>query len=96
MVSAEMILPNPNGLHLRPAGRFCTEALKYTSSITIQCGENRVNGKSVLGVLAIGLRYKSHFQIICEGEDEEEALAALKELVEQGLGEPLLDSVKGR
>lgn len=89
MVSAEMTLRNPLGLHLRPAGLFCTEALKFTSSILVQSEETTVNGKSVLGVLSAGLRYQSSFFIICDGPDENEALARLKALVEQGLGDDL-------
>lgn len=89
MVSAEVMLRNPLGLHLRPAGLFCTEALKYTSSIQVQYEDTIVNGKSVLGVLSAGLRYNSSFTIICEGPDEKEALFSLKQLVEQGIGEDI-------
>lgn len=89
MVCAKVMLRNPLGLHLRPAGRFCTEALKFSAAITIRYEKSEVNAKSVLGVLSIGLRYKSEFELICEGADEVEALQALKTLVEQGLGEKI-------
>lgn len=89
MVRAEVTLRNPLGLHLRPAGFFCTEALKYSSSVLIEYEGAVVNGKSVLGVLSVGLRYKSCFAIICEGADEADALQHLEVLVEQGLGEEL-------
>jgi len=87
MVSAEFELQNPMGLHLRPAGILCTETLKFKSKITIVFGKNEVNAKSVLGVLSSGLKYGSRFLVVCEGTDEEEALAKVKELLEQGLGE---------
>ncbi len=93
MTSAKVMLCNPLGLHLRPAGIFCTEALKYSSSIKIQYCNYEANAKSVLSILSIGLRYQSEFFIICEGEDEEEALYGLKTLVEQGLGDKLEDEL---
>lgn len=91
MISAEVVLRNPLGLHLRPAGVLCTEALKYASSVIIRYEDTVVNAKSVLGVLATGLRYGSRFEIICDGTDEEEALQKVKELIEQGLGEDIGD-----
>lgn len=84
-----MILNNALGLHLRPAGMLCTEALKYSSSIHIICGNSEVNAKSVLGVLAVGLRYGSTFTITCEGVDEKEALEKLKEVMKQGIAEEI-------
>lgn len=87
MVQAEVVLCNPLGLHLRPAGRLCTEALKYKSTVTFRYQDSEVNGKSVLGVLSLCLRYNSQFVVVCEGEDEEEALQGIKELIEQGMGE---------
>ena len=89
------MLYNPLGLHLRLAGRFCTEAIQYNSKIKIQYENYEANAKSVLGVLSIGLKYKSEFLIICEGEDETEALEALKTLVKQGLGEQIEEKVLG-
>ncbi|MBR3771977.1 MAG: HPr family phosphocarrier protein [Clostridium sp.] len=92
MVSANMKLINPLGLHLRPAGMLCTEALKYSSSIKIRYQEGEVNAKSVLGVLAIGLRYGSCFTIICDGKDEEEALNKLKDVMKQEIAEEITEN----
>ena len=89
MVCEEIVLRNPLGLHLRPAGILCTEAIKYTSTITIRYQGNEVNAKSVLGVLSTGLKHGNRFEVVCEGEDEEDALQCIKKLFEQGLGEQL-------
>lgn len=92
MVSAQMVLNNPLGLHLRPAGMLCTEALKYSSSIKICYEDSEANAKSVLGVLAIGLRCGSRFTIICDGIDEEEAMQKLKTVIEQGIAEEVVET----
>lgn len=89
MVSAEITLRNPLGLHLRPAGVLCTEALKFSSSVHLRYEDREVNAKSVLGVLAVGLRFGSKFLVVCEGEDEEKALHDIQLLFEKGLGDEL-------
>lgn len=85
MVQAEVVLHNPLGLHLRPAGRLCTEALRFKSSVKFRYENSEVNGKSVLGVLSLCLRHNSHFELICDGEDEEEALQHLCIFIEENL-----------
>ncbi len=87
MVNAKVVLRNPLGLHLRPAGVLCTEALKYASNVQIKKGNVVTNAKSVLGVLATGIRCGDEFEIICTGEDEEAALTKLIRLIEEGIGE---------
>ena len=76
MVSQKVVIKNPTGLHLRPAGILCKEAMQFKSLITFKFRENTANAKSVLSVLGA-----------CEGEDEAEALKTLVEAVENGLGE---------
>ena len=85
MVTQKVQIINPTGLHLRPAGIFCQEAMKYTSSITFHYGA--ANAKSVLSVLGACIKSGDEIEIVCEGEDEEEALKALVALVENGFGE---------
>lgn len=87
MVSKKLIIINQEGIHLRPANRFCTEAIKYKSSIQFQIREKTANAKSVLSVLAARVSQGDEIELFCEGEDEEEALQAMSELVENGLGE---------
>lgn len=89
MVSSKIIIKNPNGLHLRPAGLFCKLAIEFRSKITISMENTRVNGKSVLSVLGACIKSGDEIEIICEGEDEEKALTVLTGAVESGLGDEL-------
>lgn len=87
MVSQKVTIKNPTGLHLRPAGQLCTEAMKYKSSVKFQFRNTLSNAKSVLSVLGACVKCGDEVEFICEGEDEEIALAALIRAVEDGLGE---------
>lgn len=87
MVSQKVVIKNPTGLHLRPAGILCKEAMQYKSLITFQYRENVANAKSVLSVLGACIKCGDEITFVCEGDDEEEALKALVAVVENGLGE---------
>lgn len=89
MVSGKMVIKNPTGLHLRPAGLLCKSAMEYKSKITLRFNECNANAKSVLGVLGACIKTGDEIELVCEGEDEEEALAALIQLIEDGLGEDI-------
>ncbi len=78
---------NPTGLHLRPAGNLCREAMKYKSKITFDYSGNIANAKSVLSVLGAWIKHGDEITLICEGEDEVEALGAITKYIEDGLGE---------
>ena len=87
MVSKKVVLKNPAGLHLRPAGILCNEAVKYKSSVHFMYGDNEANAKSVLSVLGACIKSGTELEFVCEGEDEEAALAGVTAAVENGLGE---------
>lgn len=87
MVSQKVVIKNPTGLHLRPAGVLCNEAMKFSSKITFKYGNDVANAKSVLSVLGACIKSGCEIELICEGEDEEDALQAVIEVVEKGLGE---------
>ena len=87
MVSQRVKIKNPTGLHLRPAGILCKEAMQYKSLITFHYKGNTANAKSVLSVLGACIKTGDEITFTCEGEDEEEALAAMVGAVESGLGE---------
>lgn len=87
MVSKKITIKNPTGLHLRPAGILCKEAMQFKALITFQYRGNTANAKSVLSVLGACIKSGDEIEFVCEGEDEEEALAAMIEAVESGLGE---------
>lgn len=87
MVSQKVTIKNPTGLHLRPAGILCKEAVKYKALITFKFRGGTANAKSVLSVLGACIKSGDSVEFICEGEDEEEALKAIVGAVESGLGE---------
>ncbi len=88
MVSQKVKITNPTGLHLRPAGILCKEAMQYKSLITFRYRETMVaNAKSVLSVLGACVKSGDEIEFICEGEDETTALQAMVDAVNSGLGE---------
>ena len=87
MVSQKVTIKNPTGLHLRPAGILCKEAVKYDSLITFNFKGGTANAKSVLSVLGACIKSGDSIEFVCEGEDEEEALEAVVAAVANGLGE---------
>ena len=87
MVSQKVLVTEPAGLHLRPAGKLCEISLMYQSKIQIQKGTHIANAKSVLSVLGACIKSGNEITLICDGEDEEQALANLIEYIESGLGE---------
>lgn len=87
MVTQRITIKNPTGLHLRPAGLFCKTAVQFKSKITFQHKDTTANAKSVLSVLGACIKAGDEIEIICEGEDEEKALVAMLEIIEDGLGE---------
>ncbi|MBO4988063.1 MAG: HPr family phosphocarrier protein [Lachnospiraceae bacterium] len=87
MVSQKVVIKNPTGLHLRPAGILCKEAMQYKSLITFSFNDTTANAKSVLSVLGACVKSGDEIELSCDGEDEAEALKALVAAVENGLGE---------
>lgn len=87
MVSQKVTIKNPTGLHLRPAGILCKEALRYQCSVKFRYGNMTANAKSVLSVLGACVKSGDEITLICEGHDEEQALVDMIALVESGLGE---------
>ena len=91
MVSDKVIIKNPTGLHLRPAGLFCKTAMQFGSKITVHKWTRHedvtANAKSVLSVLGACIKSGDEIEIVCEGSDEEQALQVMTQLVRDGLGE---------
>ncbi|WP_026526740.1 HPr family phosphocarrier protein [Butyrivibrio sp. VCD2006] len=87
MITKKVIIKNPTGLHLRPAGNLCKVAMNYKSHITFMYGENSANAKSVLSVLGACIKCGDELEFKCEGPDEVEAMNALVDAIENGLGE---------
>lgn len=87
MLSKTLTVNNPSGLHLRPAGVLSQTAMKFKCNVTIKCGEKEITAKSVLNVMAAGIKSGTEITLICDGADEEEALKTISEAIESGLGE---------
>lgn len=87
MVSKKVTIKNPTGLHLRPAGELCKTAMQFKSKVTFAVDGGTSNAKSVLSVLGACVKSGDEIELICEGEDEEEALKKMVEAIEAGLGE---------
>lgn len=87
MVSQKVVIKNPTGLHLRPAGILCKEAMQFNSLITFTFRGNTANAKSVLSVLGACIKCGDEIEVFCEGSDEKEALSAMVGVIEDGLGE---------
>ena len=81
MITKEITITNSSGLHARPASLWVQMASRYQSSIIIKANDSEVNGKSILGILSLGLAAGSKFELIVDGEDEQEAAENLEALV---------------
>lgn len=87
MFVKDVMVKNQVGLHARPATFFIQKANEFKSSIWIEKEERRVNAKSLLGVLSLGIVGGTTIKIIADGVDEKEAVESLVELVESGFAE---------
>jgi phosphocarrier protein len=87
MFVKEVMVQNQVGLHARPATFFIQKANEFKSSIWIEKEERRVNAKSLLGILSLGIVGGTSIKIIADGADEEVAVEALVDLVTNGFSE---------
>ena len=82
MYTREITVKNEVGLHARPATYFIQKANEFNSGIWVEKEERRVNAKSLLGVLSLGIMKGTTVTLIADGSDEKEAVDALAELIE--------------
>lgn len=87
MYVKEVTVQNHVGLHARPATFFIQKANEFKSSIWVEKQERRVNAKSLLGVLSLGIVGGTDIKIIADGSDEEAAVDGLVKLIESGFAE---------
>ncbi|MBQ7599839.1 MAG: HPr family phosphocarrier protein [Clostridia bacterium] len=87
MITRDVTVTNNVGLHARPATFFVSKANSYKSSIWVEKEDRRVNAKSLLGVLSLGVVKGMTITLIADGNDSEEAVEGLATLVESGLTE---------
>ncbi|MBE6621351.1 MAG: HPr family phosphocarrier protein [Ruminococcaceae bacterium] len=84
MISRDVTIQNNVGLHARPATFFIQKANSYKASIWVEKDDRRVNAKSLLGVLSLGIVKGMTVTLIADGTDEAEALDGLAELIATG------------
>ena len=87
MYVKEVQVQNQVGLHARPATFFIQKENEYKSSVWVEKEERRVNAKSLLGVLSLGIVGGTGIKIIADGSDEKDAVEGLVKLVESGFAE---------
>ena len=87
MFVKEVTVENQVGLHARPATFFIQKANEFKSSIWVEKEERRVNAKSLLGVLSLGIVKGTTITLIADGVDEKEAVDALTSLIESNFSE---------
>lgn len=87
MFVKDVVVQNQVGLHARPATFFIQKANEFKSSIWVEKEERRVNAKSLLGILSLGIVGGTTIMIIADGPDEEAAVKGLVDLVDSGFAE---------
>lgn len=87
MYVKDVVVQNQVGLHARPATFFIQKANEFKSSIWVEKEERRVNAKSLLGVLSLGIAKETKITIIADGSDEETAVEELAALIATGFAE---------
>lgn len=87
MFSKEVVVQNQVGLHARPATFFIQRANEFKSSVWIEKDDRKVNAKSLLGVLSLGITRGTQINILADGPDEQEAVVVLVELVDSNFAE---------
>ena len=87
MTSKTLTITNAQGFHMRPAGAFAAAMAKFNSNVTIKFNGSDVNGKSLMNIIAAGIKCGSTIEIVCEGDDENAALDSAVALVASGFGE---------
>lgn len=87
MISRDIVITNTSGLHARPATFFIQKANSYHSSIWVEKDDRKVNAKSLLGVLSLGIAKGMTVTLIADGQDENSAIAGLVELINSGFSE---------
>lgn len=90
MVSGEVTILNPSGLHARPASILTKIASGFKSEVTIIYQDKTVLAKKIMSVLTAGIKYGAIVTVTCDGVDEKEALKAVLKGICEGLGEEVL------
>ncbi len=87
MVSKFLTVPNAQGFHMRPASVFAGAMAKYPCNVFINFNGNKYNAKSTLNLIAACMKCGSDIELVCDGDQEEAALAEGAKMIEDGFGE---------
>ncbi len=87
MSLASLTVNHSSGLHARPAALLVKTARQFSSDITVSHSGKEANAKSILTILTLGVNQGSEISICADGEDADEALAALEDLIQSNFGE---------
>ena len=87
MKRAKVIVPNKLGLHARASAQFVGLANQFPCDVMLQRDDIKVNGKSMMAIMTLAASQGTEVVIITDGEQENQALEALLDLIEQGFGE---------
>lgn len=86
-VTDEVVVVNSLGMHARPAAALVQRVLDFESDVYITGNNNRVNAKSIMGLLTLGAARGSRLRVSCSGPDAEKAMSVVKEMFASGFGE---------
>ena len=82
-IQKEIMIMNKQGLYARPAAMFVQIAQKYDSGVTVQKGPEKVNGKSIMGILMLGIQKGNMISVVADGNDAEQMMAELEEYLKR-------------
>jgi phosphocarrier protein HPr len=83
----DMVIVNPLGMHARPAATLVQTVLAFASDVYLQMDGQRVNAKSIMGLLTLAASHGCRLTVICDGPDASDAMAAVRSLIASGFGE---------
>jgi phosphocarrier protein len=89
MVELETTIRNRAGIHARPSAMIAQTAIKFSSRIFLEKNDNKINAKSIMGIITLAASFGSKIRITAEGSDEVAAAEAIKALFESGFNEEL-------
>ncbi|MBQ9680294.1 MAG: HPr family phosphocarrier protein [Ruminococcus sp.] len=87
MVSKKVTIVNAQGFHMRPANVFAAAMMKHSCDVTLKVNGKDVNAKSLMNIIAACIKCGNEVEVVCNGADEEAALAEAVEMIESGFGE---------
>ncbi len=85
MTTFEYVIKDEQGMHIRPAGLFAKEAKKFTSTITVERGDKKTDATKLMAVMGMGIKCGETITIAVDGEDEAEAVVAMRTFLEANL-----------